>query len=186
VETPSSYRERASCEVFVKRLYLLRHAKAEEGSPTRSDAERALTARGRHASEQIGELLGARDDPPEWVLCSPSTRTRETLARVLPRLSPAPHVLFEPSLYLASCAALLDRIRSLPDSVERALLVGHNPGIAELALRLARKGSDKQRARMARKFPTAALAILSLPAWSDAAAGGRLDEFVRPRELDAE
>lgn len=169
----------------MKRLYLLRHAKAEEGAPTQSDADRALTGRGRRASESVGELLGARGEPIQLVLCSPSLRTRETLERVLPHLSPAPRVLFEPGLYLAGCDALLKRIRALPDSVERALLVGHNPGIAELALRLARKGPDKQRARMAEKFPTAALAIFRLSAWGEAPEGGRLDEFVRPRELDA-
>jgi phosphohistidine phosphatase len=169
-----------------KRLYLLRHAKAEVGDPSLADFDRALTGRGRRAAERIGALLAERKDLPELVLCSPSQRTRQTLELVLPALPEPPQILFERSLYLADSASLLARIGALPESVQRAMFIGHNPGIEELAARLVRRDPSGRLPTLAEKFPTAALAILSLPArWMQALDGGRLEDFIRPRDLDS-
>jgi phosphohistidine phosphatase len=173
-------------EVQMKRLYLLRHAKAEVGNPSQDDFDRSLAGRGRRAAESIGSVLAQRSDPPELVLCSPSRRTRETLDAILPVLKPQPQLRFERSLYLADVGTLLERIEELPDAVERAMLIGHNPGMEELAQRLTRSDPARQLASLAEKFPTAALAILTFSGhWSDASDGGRLEAFVRPRDLDA-
>jgi phosphohistidine phosphatase len=170
----------------LKRLYLLRHAKAEVGDPALSDFDRSLAGRGRRASERIGRLLVERKEIPELVLCSPSRRTRETLERILSALPDPPQVLFERSLYLADAGSLLSRVTALPEPVERAMFIGHNPGIAELALHLARRDPSGRLPVLAEKFPTAALAILELPAlWSQAPDGGMLAGFVRPRDLEA-
>jgi phosphohistidine phosphatase len=165
----------------VKLVYLLRHAKSAVGDGSEPDHERPLNARGRHAADRIGEFLATRD-LPQLVLCSSARRTRETLDRVQQQLRTELEVSIEPDLYLASSAALLDCIRSLPDDVERVMLVGHNPGIGELAERLARHGLAALRAELSEKFPTGALAIVRISGrrWTGAATGGTLETFVRP------
>jgi phosphohistidine phosphatase len=171
----------------LKTVYLLRHAKSSSSDGSQADPARALSARGRHAADRIGELLAARDELPDLVLCSSSRRTQETLDRVQRQLGAELPVEIESGLYLASCETLLGRIRELPDDVERVMLVGHNPGIGELAERLAREGPRELRESLGEKFPTGALAIVRLsgPRWSDARLGGRLEAFVCPRELEA-
>lgn len=121
---------------------------------------------------------------PQLVLCSPSRRTRETLERLAPSLGPA-QVQVVPELYGASAAILLEVIHRVSDDVESSMLIGHNPGLHELALDLAGEGSA--RARVAAKFPTAALATLELSgSWSALDRGGaELSSFVTPKELAA-
>lgn len=169
----------------MKLLYLLRHAKSAAAEVGQDDHARPLTGRGRRAAVRIGDYLAARGETPDLVLCSSSRRTRETLDHVLDRLGARPRVSIEPELYLAGCDRLLARVRELPDQAERAMLVGHHPGIADLAERLATRGPDALRAGLAEKFPTAALAILRLEGsqWRDAGPGARLEAFILPREL---
>lgn len=171
----------------MKLLYLLRHAKAALQEGASADHERPLSGRGRSAAERIGEWLASQGEQPELVLCSSSRRTRETLKRVASRLDPPPRVSIEEELYLASCEALLARIRALPDEIGRVLVVGHNPGMAELALLLASKGAKDLLASLEQKFPTSALAILRLPCshWREVGRGARLEAFVRPKDLEA-
>jgi phosphohistidine phosphatase len=95
-------------------------------------------------------------------------------------------VRIEDGLYRASADALLERIRALPDGAPRAMLIGHNPALERLALRLAASGDHLD--RMATKFPTAALATLeaAIDSWAELApASAQLVGFVRPRDLDA-
>ena len=171
----------------MKRLYLLRHAKASVREDSRDDHERPLSGRGRRAAERLGELLASQAELPQLALCSSARRTKETLERVMPRLDPPPHVQIERDLYLASSAALLARVRALPDEVERVLVVGHNPGMGELAELLASKGPRELLASLRAKFPTAALAILRLPCahWREVGGGAHLEAFVCPKDLEA-
>lgn len=173
-------------EACVKLLYLLRHAKARAGEAGQGDHERPLTGRGRRAADEIGDFLAERGEPPDLALCSSSQRTRETLERVLERLEQKPPVVVETELYLAACGSLLERVRALPDEAKRVLLVGHHPGIADLAELLATEGPRELRKRMAEKFPTAALAVVGVPHshWRDAGPGACLEAFVLPRELE--
>ena len=170
----------------MKRLYLLRHAKSGTGEPGQDDHSRPLTGRGRRSADRIGDLLAERGEPPDFVVCSSSRRTRETLDRVLDRLTSRPRVLIEEELYLADCQTLLASVRSLPEEAERALVVGHHPGIADLAELLVTRGAREMRQRLGEKFPTAALAILGLDAarWSETGPGAELEAFVVPRELE--
>jgi phosphohistidine phosphatase len=90
------------------------------------------------------------------------------------------------SLYLASAAGLLKRIRAVDDAVEAVLLIGHNPGLALLARLLAGSGEGDALERLAQKYPTAGLAVLrfDVERWSDVAQGtGRLERFVTPHDL---
>jgi len=94
-------------------------------------------------------------------------------------------VLEERDLYLASTGELLRRLRAVPDGVRSVLLVGHNPGVGELALRLATSGPADLRAELRRKVPTGALAELRLhePHWRKLPRGCELVSFVTPKRL---
>ena len=100
-----------------------------------------------------------------------------------PALGQSADVQIEPELYAASAAVLLEVLHELPDEVESVMLIGHNPGIQDLALSLAGAGSEVVRVRS--KFPTAALATLELNgSWRELAPGSaELVSFVKPKEL---
>ena len=167
----------------MKRLYLLRHAKSSWDDPTLADHDRPLAPRGRRAAKVMAEHLRRKGIAPELVLCSPSRRTRQTLTRIAPGLGKNADVQIEPELYAASAPDLLEVLREVPDEVESVMLIGHNPGIQDLALSLAGGGSEV--ARVSSKFPTAALATLELDgSWRQLEPGSaELVSFVKPKEL---
>ncbi len=167
----------------MKRLYLLRHAKSSWDDPTLADSDRPLAPRGRRAAKVMAGHLRRKGISPELVLCSPSRRTRQTLKRITPSLRKKADVQIEPALYAASAATLLEELHEVPDEIDSLMLIGHNPGIQDLALSLARAGSESPRVRS--KFPTAALATLELDAtWRELVPGSaELVSFVTPKEL---
>jgi phosphohistidine phosphatase len=165
-------------------LYLLRHAKSSWADPTLPDPERPLAQRGRRDAKRIGQHLVRLGIEPELVLCSSARRTRETLERLQPALGATSTVEVEAELYAASSDKLLERIRAVPEEVTSLMLIGHNPGLQDLALALALPGP--QLARLEVKFPTAALATLSLPkaSWRElSVADAVLAAYVVPKEL---
>jgi phosphohistidine phosphatase len=165
----------------MKRLYLLRHAKSSWDEPGLPDRDRPLAPRGRRASKVMADHLRDERIAPELVLCSPSQRTRETLERI--GLDQRSKVRIEDDIYGASPADLLDLLRRVPDDLESAMLIGHNPAMQELALSLAEMGADRE--RMRQKFPTAALATLEHDGtWAQLTPGSaELVAFVKPKEL---
>lgn len=164
----------------VKRLYLLRHAKSSWDEPGLDDRERPLAPRGRKASKVIAKHLREQAITPDLVLCSPARRTRQTLDRL--GLDSA-EVGFDDELYGAAAGELLGALNRIDDAVGSAMVIGHNPGLQDLALELARSGVEIPAMRS--KFPTAALATLEFDgSWGDLAPGGaELTAFVRPKEL---
>jgi phosphohistidine phosphatase len=121
---------------------------------------------------------------PRLVVCSTAARARQTLDLVLPALG-SPLVVLDEALYHASATVLLDRVRRLDDAAVEALLIGHNPGLQDLALLLSTP--SRERDDVAAKLPTGALVTLELEvaAWSAAAAAtGRIASVTLPRALD--
>ena len=164
----------------MRTLYLLRHAKSSWDDAGVPDRERVLAPRGRKASKRIASHLDREEIRPELVLCSPARRTRETLDRIGDALG-APKVVFDEQLYGADDDELLSRLREVPDRFGSVMLVGHNPGIADLLALLA-----ADRSSLPGEVPTGALATLSVPVddWAELAPhSARLDAFVVPREL---
>jgi len=160
-----------------RRLYLLRHAKSSRDDPRLDDHERPLAPRGRRAALATARWIEESGVRPDLVLCSSAARARATLDRVLPALGD-PRVLVERGLYHASANGLLGRVRALPDEAAAVMLVGHNPGLHELACLLAPPGPAT--------FPTGALATLEagVASWSALAGGSAtLTALVRPRTL---
>lgn len=117
------------------------------------------------------------------MLCSSAVRARQTLDRIVSALPAETELLVESGLYGASAHELLATLHSLADSVRSALLIGHDPGMHDLALSLARPGALRDEVRP--KFPTAALATLELTtSWAAAApATAHLTAFVTPLGL---
>src|SRR5947209_14390420 len=115
-----------------KQLFVLRHAKSSWEEPGLADHERPLAPRGRRAVEAIAAHVNATGITPELVLCSSARRTRETLEGVAVG---GEHVI-EPALYGASAEEVLDRLHQVPDEVRSVMLVGHNPTLQTLVVRL--------------------------------------------------
>jgi phosphohistidine phosphatase len=167
----------------VKRLFLLRHAKSAWDDPTLRDRDRPLAPRGRKAAKRVGRWARSHDVRPQLVVCSSAVRARQTLERVLPGLG-EPAVWIEVTLYAAAAETLLARVRALSEEVEAAMLVGHNPGLMDLALLLAAPGPNRNRVRS--NLPTGALVELELDAgrWAEVEPReARMTRFVVPREL---
>jgi len=164
-----------------KRLAILRHAKSDWGQPGVSDFDRPLNDRGRAAAGLIGRAIDERGLQFDVVVSSPSARTRETLALI------GIDAQWEEKLYLAGPDTLMGVVRGLPDMAQSALIVGHNPGLHELVLKLGRPDARGLRQRVLGKFPTAALAVLELEikSWSEAGpACGEISALLLPRDLD--
>ncbi|MBY0430429.1 MAG: histidine phosphatase family protein [Rhodospirillales bacterium] len=172
----------------MKCLYLLRHAKSCWEESALDDFHRPLNKRGRRAAALMAGYFARRGLRPDVVLCSAAERTRQTLDALKRVLNGVP-VSLEEGLYVASMSALLERLRRLDGATQAVLLIGHNPGIEQLALRLAGIAADRKGLeRMREKYPTAALAELSasIDRWDELQAGCcRLEGFTRPADLKA-
>jgi len=163
----------------MKTLLLLRHAKAASDSPTFEDRDRALNARGNEDAPLIAEEMRARRYIPDLILCSPARRTQETCGHVMKALGGHIAVVFEPDLYLASDDEILDIIRAADPTSRVLLVVGHNPGLEELAMNLGANGAPP-------KFPTSALAVyrFDVEHWHDIARGtGDFADYITPKFL---
>lgn len=167
-----------------KRLFVLRHAKSSWDDPGLADHERPLAPRGRRAVEAIAAHLNEAGIEPELVLCSSARRTRETLEGV----AVGGEHLIESELYEANCEDVLERLHRVPEGVESVMLVGHNPTLQALVLRLSGDNGTTDGSCLAevrRKFPTGALATLTFDgAWEELSPrSARLASYVRPKSL---
>ena len=147
----------------MKLLRLLRHAKSSWEEPALEDADRPLTPRGLEATRRLARWIDEHEVRPDLVVCSPAVRARETLEPLLSALG-------DPEV--------------LADTLGDVLLVGHNPGLADLSLMLGRPSALRD--RVAAKLPTGALVTLEMDArqWSEVTPGtADLIDLVLPREL---
>jgi phosphohistidine phosphatase len=170
----------------MKLLYLLRHAKAKPAEGNGADFDRGLASRGRRESPVMAAHMRTRGYLPEAILCSSARRTRETLELLLSRLDHRADTDFDRRLYLATSTDLLRLIQELDDAASSAMVVGHNPGLHQLAIGLAGKGEAAGLHRMREKYPTLALAVLefAVPRWRAVNwEGGTLVDFMVPAEL---
>lgn len=169
----------------IRTLWLLRHAKSDwdTGEP---DHQRPLNDRGRADAYAAGQLLADRGWHPELVLCSSAVRTRQTWQRALEGGATADAVQIEPRIYGASVEELLGVIQPVDPAVHRLMLIGHGPGIPDLADQLGRRPEPAETwQRMDAKYPTAGLAVLEFDVpWAEVGlTGGQGDlrEFEVPR-----
>ena len=167
-------------------LALLRHAKSSSDDPDLDDFDRPLNARGLKTAPLMGQALRDLGVAPGVILCSPARRTRDTLE--LARLKFAgsePDIRYDRALYLTTGTALLAAVRQCKSPANTLLVVGHNPGLHDLALMLAGSGNRDACARLDEKFPTGALAVFTFPhkTWRDIAPkAGQLAAFITPKD----
>lgn len=134
----------------------------------------------------MAQVLTERRWIPDLVLCSPAERVRATWQLMAPVLGDEIPCRVLRTLYPGAPSRLLMTLRRAPDAAGTLLLIGHNPGLAAFATSLCGAGAKKARERMSSRFPTAGLAVIDfdLGRWAEVAAGaGRLEAFVRPKDL---
>jgi phosphohistidine phosphatase len=172
----------------MKRLYLLRHAKAVPGDPALDDHARELTVRGVDDAAAMGRYLRKSGFAPQLLLVSTAARTRQTAELVLREVEARAE--YRENLYLAEPGKILAAIHAAPQSITELMMIGHNPGMEQLASILAREPvRRKERERrdvLEEKFSTAAMAVLDFDVekWREISPGeGKLVDFVRPKDL---
>ncbi|NBO18318.1 MAG: histidine phosphatase family protein, partial [Proteobacteria bacterium] len=145
-----------------KYLYILRHAKAETGAPAQDDHTRSLTPVGEEAAHAMGEYFQRQGLRLDKVICSTAARARETWEGVASTYKQTPPVEYSDRLYLASVNETMQMLSQLDDSVVRVMIVGHNPGLHQFCLKLAKSGPGELMDTLHIKFPTCAFAAIAL------------------------
>jgi phosphohistidine phosphatase len=175
----------------VKRLFLVRHAKAVPAARDADDHARRLAEQGRADAALMAGYIKRKNYRPDLVLCSDSARTRETLeiGRAITEMQPC--VDYRGDLYLAEPSLLLAVLREVPDRANSVMLVGHNPGLEQIVSMLLKHDQNDPhhyRSALEEKFPTAAFAVLDfdIADWTQLAEGsGALADFKTPKDLKA-
>jgi phosphohistidine phosphatase len=171
----------------MRRLFLVRHAKAEL-SVGRDDYARKLTERGRADARRVARTLAARRFLPELLIHSGAARAKETAEIFAAEWRGKVALDKDAHLYDASLTTLIDRTQALGHEHMHVGLVGHNPGFGELATALAGSGAKPDLQRLAAKYPTGAVAVLdfSVGRWEEIELGsGKLALYLTPTELEA-
>ena len=167
----------------MRRLLLLRHAKAERSQSGGRDHDRVLTERGRADARKLGLYLARHAFVPDRAVVSTAARTRETWALLATAFAKAPAAKFDERIYDATPQAILEIIKDTGPTTGTLLVIGHNPSLQELAAMLIASGDIDARERLGEDFPTSALAAISFAVedWNSVhPRGGRLEHFVTP------
>jgi phosphohistidine phosphatase len=167
----------------------MRHAKSSWTDKKLDDFDRPLSRRGKEAAPLIGRALAAKKIVPELILCSPARRTRDTLRLTIEAMGAKPHISYEDPLYsFGNGDSYLNAI-SAQKAASPLMVIGHNPSVQNLALRLLGSQGNKVVQKIRVKFPTAAVAVLALPIedWrqirSRNEVQGELELFLTPKML---
>ncbi|WP_297515992.1 histidine phosphatase family protein [uncultured Caulobacter sp.] len=153
----------------MERLILMRHGKAERHAASGGDFERALADSGRADAAVMGRVIAEAGLQPDLLLVSSARRTRETAEQVAPRF-PRARIEHLRDLYHAEAEEIVQALEDHGDAAATVMVVGHNPGLHDLAIRLAARGeaSPILSNRLRGRFPTSTTVVFAL----DAAAGG--------------
>jgi len=153
----------------MKTVTLFRHAKSgEKDNPRIDDFDRPLSDRGLKAAPKMGAAMRERHLRPNLIFCSPSVRTRQTLTLASAEAwDNPPEVRFDKKLYEASAQILLKVLKDVAEDVDHVMIVGHNPGLQDLAVMLA--VTRRERQQLKDKLPTAAVVTLEFDEdlWKD-------------------
>lgn len=162
-------------------LLLLRHAKAVRDKPATPDRDRALNERGRQDTANMRHRLRELGLIPDLVMVSPSRRTIQTLEGLEP-WDETPLTEQSEALYLAQCDGILEILCDIPETVRSVMIIGHNPGLHELARRLAGHAAGEPANQLADGFPTCTLAEFEVAGqWRRLPHGARLTRLIGPR-----
>jgi phosphohistidine phosphatase len=170
-------------------LILLRHAKASPETAGGSDHDRPLTESGREAAFRIGQAMRNAGLAPDVVLVSSALRTQQTLEALEDAgvWEERPNIDTLLGLYMAGASQITDVLRGLNETVRSALIIGHNPGLQDLANSLAGPASlQTELARLKKGYPTAAMASFTITSlWQRLTPhSAALQSFVQPASLN--
>ena len=146
----------------MKTVLLLRHAKSDWGGPSLADFDRPLTKRGLKDAPRMGEVLRDFNSVPDKIIASPAKRAKQTAELVAKACGYHKSITWASSFYGGNSEDLIDALKQLPDTVERAMLVGHNPTMEETAAALLQSSQAGFNDEYAVRFPTAGLMCLDL------------------------
>jgi phosphohistidine phosphatase len=172
----------------MRRLFLIRHAKAEP-NVGRGDYERKLTQRGRDDAKRVAAALAARRVLAELLVHSGAARAKQTAEIFASEWGRDVKLKEEAGLYDASLGTLLAHTRALGDEHKQVGLVGHNPGLGELATALTGSGAEPEVRRLAAKYPTGAVVVLdfSIKRWEEVERNSAiLALYLTPAELETD
>lgn len=167
----------------MKHLLLLRHGEAETSSATQDDRDRVLTAGGFKASEKIGAHIGSQGPVPDFAMCSAAVRARATWDAARRATGHEVQTDIRDDLYLADPDRVLSVAATAPPSCGALILIGHNPGFAQLLRLLTVAAAPDTLSAVSLGFPTTGLAVfdLDIKNWPDLpGTQGTLASFVRP------
>jgi phosphohistidine phosphatase len=176
--------------MIMKTVTLFRHAKSDwKDSPAIADFDRPLAKRGLKAAPRMGQAMRDHGLRPDLILCSPSARTRQTLSLSSPQAWDAPpEIRYEQRLYHAEATAMIDILHETGADIVHVMIVGHNPGLQDLAAELVRAGAPESVSLRENSFPTAAIATFrfEIDKWAELQPGtGELVVYTTPKQLDA-
>jgi phosphohistidine phosphatase len=152
----------------IRTLLIFRHADAVR-PPATADPDRDLSSRGEDQARRAGQWLAQAGHRPDLAVVSPSVRTTRSWHLAADALASrtggaVPPVTVEPAVYHGGTDELVGVVQDVPDAVRTVVVCGHDPGLSELALRLAAEGSDPQSyTRVSRGLPKGAVAVLTAP-----------------------
>ncbi len=141
-----------------KRLYLLRHAMAMS-EYSDGDKGRKLAPKGKEDAVALGKMMKKQGYIPQVILCSPATRTKETLQAVNDSLN-VDNITKSEILYTGSTGDYLYEIQKLDDKYDSALIVAHNPSIYELVILLGGQGKEFNLQRLSEGYQPATLSVI--------------------------
>jgi phosphohistidine phosphatase len=172
----------------MRQLLILRHAKSSWDDPQLSDHARPLNARGRKSASAMRDAMQELGLVPDIVLVSSARRTLQTLEALEP-WDEQPLVEPMDQLYLADASQLLGVLREVSETARSVMLIGHNPGLHDLAMLLVGPAAMDVRgsnaSRLIEGYPTGALTEFSIAGpWSQLGeGGGRMLRLLAPRDL---
>ncbi|MEU7011613.1 histidine phosphatase family protein [Streptomyces sp. NPDC046332] len=166
------------------RLLLVRHAKAVPKDQPLDDFDRPLSKRGRADAPRTGRWLAESRFEPELMLCSPARRTRQTWQLAVPALEDPPPAVYDERLYNAAPSVLVDVLAERGQGLCSLVVVGHNPGLHELAAGLCGSGPPGLVERVKTGLPTSGVVVLDVPGgWEQLAPGsGTVTAFWSPAD----
>ncbi len=166
----------------MKRLTILRHAKAEPPETYPDDSVRPLAKRGEKDAALIADFLNQIDPPVDWILSSPALRAEQTAKIVAKRIAGNSPVIYDEQVYESDAGLLLALLKAIPPEQEHALLIGHNPSLESLVAGLCSGATGSLECRLT----TAGMAHLhvEIMRWDQIRWGaGVLQLLVQPRVL---
>ena len=154
----------------MKTISILRHAKAERPDAYPNDFERPLTERGHKDAQRLGALIAQLEPPVDYVVSSSAMRAAQTADRVASTVGYKKPIVWQEAIYLAASTTLLETLQTTPEAADHVLIVGHNPGLEELASGLCTGSPDGNLLTLA----TASLAhlVVDISRWSQLRWGG--------------